>query len=182
MGGFLDGVEAGGAPDGWEAGGEVGARLEGVQRGLIVCGPQSNPELAGVVSEAARSLGYPILADPLSQVRCGPHDLSQVISVYDLILCDQGLWERLEPEVVLRFGSWPTSKSLGTFLARFRDARHVLVPETGWPDPHHLASDVVQVDPVTFCRGLAAGVAVGGGASLRGSMSGWVLAGLSGRW
>ena len=159
-GGILDGVEAGGAPDGWEAGREVGARLEGVERGLIVCGPQSNPELAGAVSEAARSLGYPILADPLSQVRCGTHDLSQVIGFYDLILRDQDLWERLEPEVVLRFGAWPTSKSLGTFLARFRDARHMLVPETGWPDPHHLASDVVQVDPVTFCRGLIAG---GGG-------------------
>ena len=159
-GGILDGVEAVGAPDGWEAGREVGARLVGVQRGLIVCGPQSNAELAGAVSEAARSLGYPILADPLSQVRCGTHDISQVISVYDLILRDRGLWERLEPEMVLRFGAWPTSKSLGMFLARFRDARHVLVPETGWPDPHHLASDVVQVDPVTFCRGLAAG---GGG-------------------
>ena len=138
-------------------GGKSGARLEGVQRGLIVCGPQSNPEVAGAVSEAARSLGYPILADPLSQVRCGTHDLSQVLDSYDLILRDQGLWERLEPEVVLRFGAWPTSKSLDTFLARFRDARHVLVPETGWPDPEHLASAVVQVDPVTFCRGLAAG-------------------------
>ena len=159
-GGILDDVEVGGAPDGWEAGREVGARLERVQRGLIVCGPQSNPDLAGVVSEAARSLGYPILADPLSQVRCGTHDISQVISVYDLMLHDQGLWERLEPEVVLRFGAWPTSKSLGMFLARFSDARHVLVPETGWPDPHHLASDVAQVDPVTFCRGLIAG---GGG-------------------
>ena len=159
-GGILDGVEVGGLQDGWEAGREFGARVGGVERGLIVCGPQSNPELAGAVSEAARSLGYPILADPLSQVRCGTHDLSQVIGFYDLMLRDQGLWERIEPEVVLRFGAWPTSKSLGTFLARFRDARHVLVPETGWPDPHHLASDVVQVDPVTFCRGMIAG---GGG-------------------
>ena len=70
------------------------------------------------------------------------------------MLRDQGLWERLGPEVVLRFGAWPTSKSLGMFLARFSDARHVLVPETGWPDPHHLASDVVQVDAASFCRGL----------------------------
>ena len=137
---ILDGVEAGAAPDGWEAGREVGARVGGVERGLIVCGPQSNPELAGAVSEAARCLGYPILADPLSQVRCGTHDLSQVISFYDLMLCDQNLWERLEPEVVLRFGAWPTSKSLGMFLARFRDARHVLVPETGWPDPQSSSS------------------------------------------
>ena len=167
-GGILDGVEVGGLQDGWEAGREIAARIEGIERGLIVCGPQSNPELAGAVSEAARSLGYPILADPLSQVRCGTHDLSQVIDFYDLILRDHGLWERLEPEVVLRFGAWPTSKSLGTFLARFREARHVLVPETGWPDPHHLASDVVQVDPVTFCRGLAAG---GGG---RVSKSPWL--------
>ena len=167
-GGILDGVEVGKAPDGWEAGREFAARVEGIKRGLIVCGSQDNPGLAGAVSEAARVLGYPILADPLSQVRCGTHDLSQVIDFYDLILRDQGLWERLEPEIVLRFGAWPTSKSLGTFLARFREARHVLVPETGWPDPHHLASDVVQGDSVTFCRGMAAG---GGG---RGSESSWL--------
>ena len=156
-GGILASGRAEAAPDGWEAGREVGERVRGVERGLIVCGPQSNPKLAGAVSGAARSLGYPILADPLSQVRYGPHDLSNVIDSYDLILRDRDLWERLEPEVVLRFGAWPTSKSLGTFISRFRDARHVLAPETGWPDPHHLASDVVQVDPVTFCSGMASG-------------------------
>ncbi len=156
-GGILGGGRAGAAPDGREAGREVGERVRGVERGLIVCGPQSNPKLAGAVSGAARSLGYPILADPLSQVRYGPHDLSNVIDSYDLILRDRDIWERLEPEVVLRFGAWPTSKSLETFLSQCRDARHVLVAETGWLDPHHLASDVVQVDPVTFCSGLASG-------------------------
>ena len=152
--GMLDGVVSATAPDGWEAGRELGARVKGIGRGIIVCGPQDKVGLAEVVSGVGRSLGYPILADPLSQVRFGKHDRSQVVDCYDLILRDEGLWERLEPEVVIRFGAWPTSKSLERFLAKAKGARQVLVTDNGWADPSHLAADVVQGESVSFCRGV----------------------------
>ena len=161
-GGVLGGVSVRRAPDGWEAGREAGAKIGGIERAIIVCGPQENRGLTGAVSEAAKRLGCPILADPLSGVRNGNHDLSQVIDFYDLILRNEGLWERLVPELIIRFGAWPTSKSLGAFLARFREARHVLVAENGWPDPHHLTSDVIRANASSFCEGLAAGGDGGG--------------------
>lgn len=155
--GMLDDMVPAGAPDGWDAGRELGARVKGVERGIIVCGPQDRQGLAEAVSGVGRSLGYPILADPLSQARSGKHDRSHVVDSYDLMLRDEGLWDWLEPEVVIRFGAWPTSKSLGSFLSTCMEAKHVLVTENGWPDPSHLATNVVQADPVSFCAGVVSG-------------------------
>src|SRR5205807_2444625 len=45
--------------------------LARAERGLIVCGPQDDPELPAAITELAGRLGYPILADPLSGVRRG---------------------------------------------------------------------------------------------------------------
>ena len=156
--GILKGVKPARVLDGWDVGRGLGERVRGVERGIIVCGPQDKPGLAEAVSGMAQSLGYPILADPLSQVRFGKHDRSHVVDYYDLMLRDDGLWQRLEPELVIRVGAWPTSKSLGMFLSRAKRAKHVLVTENGWPDPNHQAADVVQADPVSFCRGVVSGV------------------------
>ena len=166
--GILDGVAPAYVPNGWDVGRRLGERVRGVERGIIVCGPQDTPGFAERVSGLAQSLGYPILADPLSQVRYGKHDRSHVIDHYDLMLRDEGLWGRLAPEVVIRFGGWPTSKSLGSFLSRAESAKHVLVTEGGWPDPSHMTVDVVQADSVSFCMGVVSGVG-----EVRGE-SGWV--------
>lgn len=166
--GVLDDVVPAATPCGLAVGRDMGSRVKDVERGLIVCGPQDKPGLAKAVGEVGVKLGYPILADPLSQVRFGKHNRSHVVDFYDLILRDEGLWGRLEPELVIRFGAWPTSKLLGAFMARAKGARHVLVTESGWADPSHLAADVVQVDPVSFCRGV---MSEGGEAR---AQNGWV--------
>lgn len=152
--GILDDVVPAAAPCGLDVGRDMGSRVKDIERGIIVCGPQDKPGLAEAVTEVGRILGYPILADPLSQVRFGRHDRSHVVDFYDLVLRDEGLWGRLEPDLAIRFGAWPTSKSLGSFMARAKGTKHVLVTESGWADPSHLTADVVQADPVSFCRGL----------------------------
>src|SRR2546426_6176960 len=53
------------------------------RRGLIIAGPYDSPELADPLVRLAQRLGYPILADPLSQLRCGPHDHQLVLSSYE---------------------------------------------------------------------------------------------------
>lgn len=132
--------------------------LDGVERGLIVCGPLSRREFPEAVSALAETLGYPVLADPLSQVRCGDHNVGQVIDGYDLFLREDGLADRLKPEVVIRFGGTPTSKALGNYLESHARVRHVLVRDAGWSDPSHLATDVYSTDPVQFCRQVASAV------------------------
>src|SRR2546428_9789479 len=48
--------------------------LRSTQRGLIVVGPNDDASLTAPLVQLSRHLGYPILADPLSQLRCGEHD------------------------------------------------------------------------------------------------------------
>src|SRR5688500_5248083 len=57
----------------------LSAVLREAKRPLIVCGPQPDAELAVPAAALARELGAPLLADPLSQLRWGPHDRSNVI-------------------------------------------------------------------------------------------------------
>ena len=132
--------------------------LASAEQGIIVCGPQPDPALSEAVSALAHRLNYPILADPLSQVRCGPHDRTMVIDCYDAFLRDSDLAASLAPEVVLRFGALPISKSLGQYLERHHRARQILVDGVnGWNDPLHVASEVLHMDPVLFCTGMAVG-------------------------
>ena len=102
------------APDDVE---RLADELHGRPRGLIVCGPQDDPGLPSAVARLASSLGYPILADPLSGVRYGPHDRSHVLDAYDAFLRLPALTDGLVPEVVLAMGAMPTSKPLLQYLA-----------------------------------------------------------------
>src|SRR5690606_6814702 len=46
-------------------------RLKEYKKGVIVCGPQTDPEFKEAVTALAEQWQIPVLADPLSQVRCG---------------------------------------------------------------------------------------------------------------
>ncbi len=127
------------------------------RRGIIVCGPQPDPRLAPAVAALADRLGYPILADPLSQVRAGPHDRRLVVDCYDAFLRDSQVVSSLAPEVVLRLGAVPTSKPLTQYLERHQGARHLLVQGEGaWRDPFLLTSEAVSGDAAAVCIALAA--------------------------
>jgi 2-succinyl-5-enolpyruvyl-6-hydroxy-3-cyclohexene-1-carboxylate synthase len=137
----------------------LAADLAATPRGLIICGPQDDPDLAEAVVGLAAAVGYPTLADPLSQVRCGRHDRALIVDSYDAFLRDEAVCRELAPDVVLRFGAPPTSKPLLQYLQRFPGGRHVLVDEDGgWRDPMLLASDVVHADPRLACDALAEAV------------------------
>jgi 2-succinyl-5-enolpyruvyl-6-hydroxy-3-cyclohexene-1-carboxylate synthase len=132
----------------------LGAELSAVERGLIIAGPQTDPKFASAVSQLSEALGFPTLADPLSQVRCGPHERRNVIDGYDAFLRDSALVDQLAPEVVLRFGATPTSKPVLFYLGRQPNCRQILIDE-GWNDPARLASDVIHADAKLFCEALA---------------------------
>lgn len=126
------------------------------RRGLIVCGPQRDPELAPAVIRLAERLGYPVLADPLSGVRYGAHGKACVIDAYDAFLRDRRFSAQYAPDVVLRFGAAPTSKALNQYLERHAGARQTLVDGGGgWRDPAHVVRRVVHADPAWLCEALA---------------------------
>jgi 2-succinyl-5-enolpyruvyl-6-hydroxy-3-cyclohexene-1-carboxylate synthase len=133
--------------------GELRAR----PRGLIVCGPQDDPALAGAVVELAAVLGYPVLADPLSGVRHGSHDRALVLDCYDAFLRDGAFVERFAPEVVLRFGAMPVSKPVLLYLQRHHACRQIVVDgDAGWNEPTLLASDMIHADGRLLCEALVA--------------------------
>ncbi len=133
----------------------IAAALAQARRGLIVCGPQDDPELAVPVTRLAERLGIPLLADPLSQVRCGKHGRSTVIASYDAFLRDGRIAARLVPDLVLRFGAMPTSKPTLLYLQRYPECPQMLVDGgDGWNDPALLASQVIHADPRHLCEAL----------------------------
>src|SRR5919202_1625111 len=129
------------------------------RHGLIVCGPQDDAELPHAVTRLAALLAYPILADPLSGVRCGAHTHNRglVCDAYDALL--RALPAERDgafvPDVVLRFGAIPTSKALLTFLSKAR--QQILVDgDGGWRDPACGATTVVHADATALCENLVA--------------------------
>ncbi len=123
----------------------------GTERGLIVAGPDDDPRLPAALARLADATGFPILADPLSGLRAGPHDRMMVISRADL-LCRPGPWiDAHEPELVIRTGAMPTSWPIAELLARAKPELIVLDGDAGWRESALL--------PATFVHGDAASTA-----------------------
>ncbi|RLT39448.1 MAG: 2-succinyl-5-enolpyruvyl-6-hydroxy-3-cyclohexene-1-carboxylic-acid synthase [Chloroflexi bacterium] len=130
------------------------------KRGLIVCGPESAGLPAAAIVALGSALDWPVIADPLSGLRAGPHDRSNVIDCADVIVrAPEAL--RALPEVVLRFGAAPTSKPFNQWLAGQQGVRRILVEEggvatAGWRDPDLQGDEVVPAAPEDLCRALTA--------------------------
>ncbi len=127
----------------------------GVRRGLIIIGPNDDPALVEPVVRLARHLGYPILADPLSQLRCGDHDQVMVLSSYDAFLRIDSFIESAQPELILRFGAMPISKPLLLYLKRYASCPLVIIDgHGGWEEPTQLASELIHANPAALCQSL----------------------------
>jgi len=135
---------------------EVAAHIAGAKAGVIVAGRQRDPKLREPLTRLARAAGFPILADPSSQLRCGPHDRDLVISSYDLLLRDCRFRESRAPDLILRFGELPTSKPLRSWLAECSADQIAVDPRGGWNDPTRRAAAVLRADPTELAAGWAA--------------------------
>jgi len=134
--------------------GELGRRVSECTRGVILAGRQLDPELAGQVAELARAAGYPILAEPTSQLRLGSHDRGLVIAGYDAIV--RSAPDDLRPEIVIRLGDMPTSTALRTWVTAAAPQQIVVDPHYGWNEPTLRADVVVRSDPQLTAEALAA--------------------------
>ncbi len=109
--------------------------------------------LAEPVAALAAAAGYPILAEPTSQLRRGPHDRSLVVSAYDHIARDRPA--ELEPELILRVGDMPTSKPLRQWLAAIEGLDQIVIDPAGeWREPTRRAGTIVRADPGATARSL----------------------------
>jgi 2-succinyl-5-enolpyruvyl-6-hydroxy-3-cyclohexene-1-carboxylate synthase len=135
-----------------EMAGHIGDAIAGV----IVAGRQLDPELREPLAHLARVSGFPILAEPTSQLRQGPHDRSHVVAAYDLLLRDERFARSVVPDFVLRFGAMPTSKPLRAWLAASGASEIVVDPYGGWNEPSNRAAAILRADPTELASGWAA--------------------------
>jgi len=135
---------------------EVAGHIADAIAGVIIAGRQLDPELREPLAHLARASGFPILAEPTSQLRCGPHDRSQVITTYDQLLRDERFARSAVPDLVLRFGEMPTSKPLRTWLAASGADQIVVDPYGGWNEPSRRAAALLRADPTELAAGWAA--------------------------
>lgn len=136
----------------------IAGRIDG-RPGWIVCGPgEYGPGFADALTALAARLDCPVLADPLSGLRHGPHDRSRLLTRYDAWLRREPAG-RIVPQWVLRFGAMPVSKPLQEALRRQPAGLRVLVDAQGrWPDPLHQTDEMVRATPELFCTALAEAV------------------------
>jgi 2-succinyl-5-enolpyruvyl-6-hydroxy-3-cyclohexene-1-carboxylate synthase len=129
-------------------------RIERSPRGLVLAGRQPDTGLAEPATELAAAAGYPILAEPTSQLRRGPHDRSLVVTTYDALVRDRPA--DLAPELVIRFGDLPTSKPLRQWLGAIEDLDQIVIDPAGdWREPTRRAETLVRAEPAATARALA---------------------------
>jgi 2-succinyl-5-enolpyruvyl-6-hydroxy-3-cyclohexene-1-carboxylate synthase len=128
-------------------------RAAAAPRGAIVCGPTAE-DLAEPVTRLAAESSWPILAEPTSGLRCGPHDRSHVVAHYDVLLRVEGFAERHRPDLVLRVGDTPTSKPLRGWLSGAPQV--VLDPHASWHEPTRAAELLLHAAAAPTCDALAA--------------------------
>jgi 2-succinyl-5-enolpyruvyl-6-hydroxy-3-cyclohexene-1-carboxylate synthase len=138
---------------------DLAGRLASVERGLIIAGPSDDPDLPAALARLAGATGYPIVADPLSGARCGPHDRTFVLSHADHLV-RPGPWrDDHRPELVIRFGATPTSKPLLMLLGEVMPVQIVVDGDRGWSDPAIIPTTFIHADATATAAALADEVA-----------------------
>ncbi len=134
---------------------ELRSLLARAQRGVLVAGRHERSEpasrgqsgvdrLAETAAAFCASVGWPLLADPLSGARRG----DGAVAHYDALLRDPGFGAAQRPDFVLRVGDLPTSKPLREWLAGLGDTPQIaLDPEGDWQDPAAVLSETLALEP-----------------------------------
>lgn len=134
---------------------DIAEKLIKTNKGIIVCGNIIDNEFPEAVTRLAEKLNFPIIADPLSQLRSGKHSLENIIETYDTFLRNNDAKAFLKPDVVIRFGSMPISKALTVFLKENGSAeQYVIDGGGGWRDPSSLSTSMIFCNESLFCRKL----------------------------
>jgi len=100
-------------------------RVFASERGAVLIGSMPEPPLE--ILELGRHLGWPVLAEPLSQAR-----VPGVLSAGQALISNDAFVEAMMPEVVLQIGATPTTRA-AQWLAR--DVPQLVVVDDLYPDP-----------------------------------------------
>lgn len=111
------------------AAGRLIRRVESTPRGLVVAGFGARVDPDALARFSAAS-GWPVLADPVSNARTGPH----AVSTYEALVRVPGFADAHRPDVVLRVGAPLTSKFANAFVDDVPTVA-VVAHDDEWLDP-----------------------------------------------
>ena len=118
-------------------------------KGVLVVGVyDAPPDFLDAVRKLAKATGYPLLIEAT-----GAHRRDE-IGHYDSFLRSPNFSKAHAPEIVIRFGAMPTSKSYLLWLQQHIGCQQIVVGSTN-SDPTHGLTQAINVHPVSFCLQLA---------------------------
>ena len=122
----------------------VSVELKGYKRGIIVVGPgEYSATVREGLSNLSERLGWPILADILSNLRQDGALRSGLVRGYESLVRSEE-FKVSKPDCVVRLGATPTSKELNQFC---QGAKTVLLDDgRSWRDPDFQATTIVFGD------------------------------------
>ncbi|WP_019154948.1 2-succinyl-5-enolpyruvyl-6-hydroxy-3-cyclohexene-1-carboxylic-acid synthase [Robertmurraya massiliosenegalensis] len=129
-----------------------GEQLKNFEKGIIVCGSIEEKGFIEAIIQFADHLQFPIIADPLSQLRSGKHDGINIIDTYDTFLRSEEAKAALKPELIIRFGAMPVSKALTIFLKENKEAEQWVIDSgAGFRDPSLISTSMIYCSETAFC-------------------------------
>ena len=134
------------------------AELRSAEKGLIIVGPDTAAgvddeiEVAEAVVELSQAMAWPIVAEPLTQLRM----TDQTLACAHHLFANADVVDALVPDVVVRFGGAPTNQKINEWLARVEPSEVIMVDgEQRWADASFRLTRHVESDPLTFLRVVA---------------------------
>lgn len=125
------------------------------QQGFIIVGELGESISKDAFWGFAKSIQWPILADPLSQLRMGvPKECRHLlIDQYDALLKSEHFKNAVRADVVIRFGAQPVSKPLSLFLKDLQPNTYIAVDEDPlFRDSLGVVTHHVQSQPQVFWK------------------------------
>lgn len=134
--------------------GEVAKKINSHRRGLIIAGAQNPQEKVRGIEKLGKLLGWPVVADVLSQSRFGRNG-KNILGLYDLYLAVPEMAKSLAPEIILHLGGLPVSKYLNRFLLENRGIDYIKVQNHDKViDPDRLETERIIMQPGRFIDAL----------------------------
>ena len=120
-------------------------------KGILLCGEQGVcSKFCDEVVRFSKIAAWPVIADPLSQLRFGCHTEGAMglMSTGDLLLRSTTFGKRMTPDCIVHIGATLTGKAVRVWALEHDQCRHLSVDwEQRWNDPDHLTDELLPYDP-----------------------------------
>ncbi|MGP4040553.1 2-succinyl-5-enolpyruvyl-6-hydroxy-3-cyclohexene-1-carboxylic-acid synthase [Gracilibacillus sp. D59] len=133
---------------------DIQHQLQDKKRGIIVCGPHDYPDLATAIVALAKKWKLPVLADPLSFLRC-PNGENVVVESYDSILKSKKVRELINVDFIVRFGAMPVSKPVLQLLQENNIEQYIIDEDVAFRNPSVKSAHYLYGNPVDIANQLA---------------------------